>query len=49
MVAILADDSEAADAALEGSLKAYHRDYNVPARILTGSLAGALVSGAVRV
>jgi L-arabinokinase len=49
MVAVLAEDSPAARQALEDSLAVYTRAYNVPARILTGSLAGAMVSGAVRV
>lgn len=49
MVAVLADTSEAAQQAIQGSLAGARRGYNVPARILTGSLAGAMVSGAVRV
>ena len=49
MVAVLAEDSQAAQQVLEDSIEAYARDYNVPARILTGSLAGAMVRGAVRV
>lgn len=49
MVAVLADDSPAATRTIEDSLEAYQQDYNVPARILQGSLSGAMVSGAVRV
>lgn len=49
MVAVLTDDSCAATRTLEDSIESYQRDYNVPVRILQGSLPGALVSGAVRV
>jgi hypothetical protein len=49
MVAVMAEASPSAQQTMEDSLDAYTRDYNVPARILTGSLAGAMVSGAVRV
>ncbi len=49
MVVALADDTQAAQETIENSLQAYVDDYNVPARILSGSLSGAMVSGAVRV
>jgi galactokinase len=49
LVAVLTDDSPAAARTIEDSLEAYRQDYNVPARILSGSLPGAMVSGAVRV
>lgn len=49
MVVALADDSQAAQETIENSLQAYVDDYNMPARILSGSLSGAMVSGAVRV
>jgi len=49
MVAVLADEFESARQTIEDSLDAYQHAHKIRARILTGSLPGAMVNGAVRV
>lgn len=49
MIVVLMEQSPGAVQAIADSLEAHVRDYNLPARILDGSLVGAMVSGASRI
>lgn len=48
-IVTLTDDSEAARQVVDDSIQSYMREYNTPVTIRSGSLPGAMVSGAVRV